>query len=1140
MRWDASLFSAMLSLSTLARADPTWPSANDDLEEIMYQVRGYRSRLFGGTVVPCSSEASGPGRHNAAEWVRAAFHDMATTTNFGGMRAGGLDGSIQYELTSSDNLGPGFKTTLEFMADYYTSRTRVADLIALGVYYSIRSCGGPVVPISAGRIDAKQGGGIGVPLPENSAFTFEQQFLRMGFSKQEMIQVTACGHSLGSVHASEFPQIVPPGSGTNDQIPMDSTVAAFDNKVVTEYISGNTTNPLVVGPSVRATRNSDFKVYNSDGNATVKAMAAPADFNNICATVLRKMIEVVPSGVVLSDPVQPYFVKPVDMQLTLNSGASTMQLTGFIRVRTTGLAGGSVWSITLNYKNRGGGGNCGNSNCKITATLLGATQGFDDTFVWFPVNSEISTSTGISSYTVTFTMADGTTQTLDNNGNSYPMQDAILLQKPQSCLISGDLTVTAAVRNDLNSLPVNMFLSMTKGDCVGPYTFYTSTFTGLGELDYAAKIDVVSGSGASAPRDDFNAASELGGTCRSFQSPPSSACTTGRASTTPGSSSTSSSVETVSLSSTVVISATSSASSSILSTPSSVPSTSSSISSDLSSGVTTSTVIVNSTTRSSTGPVETLHHRQSLGGYRLVDCKKESTVPGTRALGSASFAYDGMNLESCMGNCTGYAYWGTEYGRECYCSNSLHPSTEDATLSECNMPCSGDSTEYCGAGNRIELYATTASQPTPTATLAPKPTVSPYIRAGCYNEVPNGRALTGATYANDTMTLELCASLCASFTYWGTEDGRECYCGNTLNALSTPTAEGGCNMACAGNGFEYCGAGNRLELYELETASSSSAVATLTSSSSTAASIVPSTSSSATSLTTLSAVSSGTATRASVITSSSLAASSASSFTSSSSPSSSEVATSSGTLSAVISSSAALPTTSGSTASSSSSTTASATLRHEPTVSSYVFQGCWTEGNGVRALSAKMTSSASEMTLGACADYCADYHYFGAEYGGECYCGNVPDASSNQTALADCNMLCTGNKLQYCGGGNALVLYYSSTTQGPSQPVLISQGGSNYTFLGCQTETSNGPRALAAKSSAADDMTLDKCAAFCDGFAYFGAEYGRECYCGDKFTIGSVEEDASGCSMTCGGNGKQLCGAGNRLSVYGLTRVEDS
>lgn len=387
MRWHTRFLSGMLSLSMVASADPTWPSQIDELEEIMYQVKGYRSRQFGGTVIPCSSQASGPGRHNAAEWLRAAFHDMATTTIFDG-RQGGMDGSLQYELMSSDNIGPAFNTTLKFMADYYTSRSGVADLLALGVNYAVRSCGGPVVPIASGRIDAKESGPIGVPLPQNSAFTFEQQFTRMGFSQTEMIQVVACGHSIGGVHETEFPEIVPVGSTEDGEGPMDSSVDVFDNKIVTEYISGTTKNPMVVGPSIRATRNADFKVFNVDGNETMAALADPETFSSICATVLRKMIEVVPDGVVLTDPIQPYAVKPVDMQLTLNAGASTMQLSGLIRVRTTEFGDDSAESVLLTYKDRTGGDNCGNLGCTYTADLLGATQGFDDTFV---VSSNILT-----------------------------------------------------------------------------------------------------------------------------------------------------------------------------------------------------------------------------------------------------------------------------------------------------------------------------------------------------------------------------------------------------------------------------------------------------------------------------------------------------------------------------------------------------------------------------------------------------------------------------------------------------------------------------------------------------------------------------------------------------------------------------
>lgn len=387
MKWNWSLvLGALLSQSAGGMAeDPTWPAPTDELEEIMYQVGGYRSRQFGGTVMPCGNEASGPGRVAAAEWLRTAFHDMATTTidTRTGVRSGGVDGSIQFELTYAENAGPAFATTLRFMQDFYTSRSSVADLVALGAYFAVRSCGGPSVPVRGGRVDAAVGGPLSnVPMPQNTAFIFENQFSRMGFARDEMIQAVACGHTLGSVHTAEFPQIVPVGSAPpNDAVSMDGTPAAFDNGVVADYIAGNTTNPLVVGPSIKATRNSDFKVFNYDQNATVRAMADPAAFRTTCQAVLQKMIDTVPSAVTLSAPIQPYFVKPVNMQLTLNARASTMQLSGFIRVMTTALGGDSVSSVTVTFKDRNGGDDCGSGGCTFTANLLGASTGFDDTFV---------------------------------------------------------------------------------------------------------------------------------------------------------------------------------------------------------------------------------------------------------------------------------------------------------------------------------------------------------------------------------------------------------------------------------------------------------------------------------------------------------------------------------------------------------------------------------------------------------------------------------------------------------------------------------------------------------------------------------------------------------------------------------------
>jgi hypothetical protein len=366
-----SLLVLLALLSASAQADPTWPAATDDLEEIMYQLQAFRGRRFSDTVDPCTNEASGPGRQNAAEWLRLGFHDMSTADVAAG--TGGLDGSIQYMLDNGENLGPGFNTTLRFLSGYLSSRTSISDLIALGVSISVRSCGGPVIPVRGGRVDAVGPGNTGVPQPEHDIALFRQQFARMGFTPEEMIQLTACGHTLGGVHSNEFPELI-----SDSEVGTDSTVALFDNKVVTEYLESNTSNPLVVGPAVALGKDSDRRIFNSDANVTVKALSDPVRFQTVCQKVLQKMIDVVPAGVVLSDPVLPYMVKPVDLQLTLARGARMLLLTGNIRVRTTHLPHSEIENLMLVYKDRNGGDKCG--SCAINTTLLGGGMGLDDTF----------------------------------------------------------------------------------------------------------------------------------------------------------------------------------------------------------------------------------------------------------------------------------------------------------------------------------------------------------------------------------------------------------------------------------------------------------------------------------------------------------------------------------------------------------------------------------------------------------------------------------------------------------------------------------------------------------------------------------------------------------------------------------------
>lgn len=309
---------------------------------------------------------------------------------------------------------------------------------------------------------------------------------------------------------------------------------------------------------------------------------------------------------------------------------------------------------------------------------------------------------------------------------------------------------------------------MTKGDCIGPYTFYSASYTIPGGLSYAAKLSVTAGSNS----DSFNKASDLGGSCATFSG--TASCTT------PGSGSGGGNDPDAS---------------STVAAPSSTVEPSS-ISSIVKSIGTTDTTDTSSTAPTATnGPARKL----SVASYTRLRCATEGS--GVRALTGASFAYDTMTLESCAANCTAagpFAYFGTEYGRECFCGNSLHSSSQEAPDSECNMPCVGDATEYCGAGNRLELYGmspgagagasstVTVSAPQPTATLGRKSTVGDYVFVGCQTEATEGgRALEGKFWADDGMDLEKCAENCEGWEYFGVEYGRECKFYFIISSLSS-------------------------------------------------------------------------------------------------------------------------------------------------------------------------------------------------------------------------------------------------------------------------------------------------------------------------------------------------------------------
>lgn len=222
----------------------------------------------------------------------------------------------------------------------------------------------------------------------------------------------------------------------------------------------------------------------------------------------------------------------------------------------------------------------------------------------------------------------------------------------------------------------------------------------------------------------------------------------------------------------------------------------------------------------------------------------------------------------------------------------------------------------------------------------------------------------------------------------------------------------------------------------------------------------------------------------------------------------------------------------------------------KPTVGAYTYQGCYTEATNIRALSSASFYDYTAMTLEECAADCAGYTYFGIEYGGECYCGNVINTGSVLTAQTDCSFTCPGNQYEYCGAGNRLDMYKltgattgtatgtsttgTSTTLTSSIPIPTITANGDWVYKGCWVDGLNG-RDLNYQQPDNQENTVEACTATCAslGYTIAGLEYAVQCFCDNFLYNGAaLATDQTTCSTPCPGNAAEMCGAGSRLSLY--------
>ena len=349
----------------------------NELEHLYFDNTGPGGFLTG--IEPCTNYVDSTtglpnntlGRQTSAQWLRVSFHDFVTADATAG--TGGLDASIGFETLRAENVGTAFNDSLFFFSFFISAKVSMADLIALGTAMSVGVCGGPQIPLRVGRIDATGPGATGVPEPETDIKTTLSEFSGAGFNQADAIALTACGHTLGGVHHSTFPQIVGPSAiGPNNaggRIAFDDTVANFDVNVAQQYLDGSGNGGGALVTTTNVTVQSDLRLYNSDKNATLEKLAQSSDqFRSTCATLLARMLNTVPRGVELTPPLDPTGVKHANISLNVD-WTGQMTLSGFFRYIQTAGSAPAPSSLTISIINRNG---------HPTQTNVKATTNFKD------------------------------------------------------------------------------------------------------------------------------------------------------------------------------------------------------------------------------------------------------------------------------------------------------------------------------------------------------------------------------------------------------------------------------------------------------------------------------------------------------------------------------------------------------------------------------------------------------------------------------------------------------------------------------------------------------------------------------------------------------------------------------------------
>ncbi|KAF2258383.1 hypothetical protein CC78DRAFT_587230 [Lojkania enalia] len=471
---------------------------------------------------------------------------------------------------------------------------------------------------------------------------------------------------------------------------------------------------------------------------------------------------------------------------------------------------------------------------------------------------------------------------------------------------------------------------------------------------------------------------------------------------------------------------------------------------------------------------------------------------GQRTLTGGGFTSESMTGQQCVSYCAArnFVYAGVEYAGECYCGNTLRTGATLASDEDCNMACNGDDAQPCGGPNRLTLYNTTVPEDPEGPGGAPSgpfvnPGVNGFTSLGCYMYVAYIR--TALIYLQRIAWREISPYgpfSSYSLTIAGPNDD---VAARTLPfGAATPGGAGSltvalCTAACLQAGYLYAGVEYSGECYCGTAIENGGAPAD--------------------------------------------------------------------------SSSCNMLCNGNSTEYCGGPSRLNLYERQEPETTVWTSIGCYTDSVAARTLATRLFPP-GQMTTQSCQSACRaqGFVYAGTEYAGECYCGNefqngggpAPDGD------AQCNMACAGDDEQICGGPDRLSMYQwgdgvvptssatltttpptsTASTATSSTPPSVTALPDGWSYKGCWVDNVFG-RIMSTQLPDDPDLTVELCVSRCSaqGYSVAGMQFARQCFCDNVLRNAATSAPESECNMACAGDSSEMCGAGNRDSVYANTTL---